>query len=291
MHRTLTARSAFFMAGVILLALGACEKRTAEKSIVSDVAPPSGSAQAPEPADAAETEGPVDAETLPYADVGEKLVYGYFAFPSDMAEPLPAMLLVHDWWGLDDDMRTAANRLAAAGYMVLAIDLYGGATTNNVGKAREITIGVVENAADVEENIRQAIEFVDVAGAPSVGIAGWGFGGGYALNAALSFPDRINAVVVFYGQVPGNTDRLATLASPVLGLFGAADLSVPVDSVEAFAAATSRLGKPAEIEIYDGAGQGFADPKQRRFDTAIAARAWKRMLDFLAENLSSAKES
>jgi len=291
MQRILAGRSALCMAGVILLAIGACEKRTTEESDVSDAAPPSRSAQPPETAEAAETERAVDAETLPYADVGEKLVYGYFAFPSDMAEPLPAILLVHDWWGLDDDMRTAANRLAAAGYMVLAIDLYGGATTNNLDKAREITIGVVANAADVDENIRQAIEFVDVAGAPSVGIAGWGFGGGYALNAALRFPDRINAVVVFYGQVPGNTDQLATLASPVLGLFGAADLSVPVDSVQEFAAATSRLGKPAEIEIYDTAGQGFADPKQRQFDAAIAARAWKRMLDFLAENLPSATTS
>ena len=290
MHRTLTGRSASLMAGAILLALAACEKRTAEKSDATDVVPPSGLAQPLQPS-ATETERPVDAETLPYAEVREKLVYGYFAFPSDMAEPLPAMLLVHDWWGLDDDMRTAANRLAAAGYMVLAIDLYGGETTNIVAEAREKTIGVVENASDVQENIRQAIEFVDVAGAPSVGIAGWGFGGGYALNAALSFPDRINAVVVFYGHVPGNTDRLATLASPVLGLFGAEDLSVTADSAEAFAAATSRLGNPAEIEIYEGAGQGFADPKHRRFDTVIAARAWRRMLDFLAENLSSAKES
>ncbi|HEX5786773.1 MAG TPA: dienelactone hydrolase family protein [Woeseiaceae bacterium] len=228
---------------------------------------------------------PVDAETLPYADVEEQLAYGYFAFPSDMVEPLPAILLVHDWWGLDDDMRAAANRLAASGYIVLAVDLYGGETAADAGAAREKTIAVFENTDAVAENIRQAIDFVEVAGAPAVAIIGWGFGGGFALDTALEHPDRIDAVVVFYGQVPGSADRLATLDAPVLGLFGGADSSITRESVEAFGAATHRLGKPADIEIYADAGQGFADVRRRAYDAALAARAWQRMLEFLATHL------
>lgn len=239
-------------------------------------------ASAPAPA-----ERPVDAETLPYADVEEKLAYGYFAFPSDMVEPLPAILLVHDWWGLDDNMRESANRLAAAGYIVLAIDLYGGETPTEAGAARAKTIGVVENAGAVAENIRQAIEFVDVAGAPSVGIVGWGFGGGFALNAAVQFPERFDAVVVLYGQVPGNADRLAALEAPVLGLFGDSDSGIPRQSVEAFEAAMHRLGKPAEVEIYADAAHGFADPRRRQYDPALAARAWQRMVDFFAAHLAT----
>lgn len=224
---------------------------------------------------------PVDAETLPYADVNEHLVYGYFAFPSDMVEPLPAMILVHDWWGLDDQARDAANRLAAAGYMVLAVDLYDGETVTEAAAAREKTITLVENPKAIDENIRQALDFVDIAGAPSVGIAGWGVGGGYALNAALVFPGRIDAAVIFYGQVPADTDRLATLEAPVLGLFGADDRTVTAESAQAFAAATNRLGKPAEIEIYPEAGHGFADPRRRHYAPDVAATAWQRMLDFL----------
>ena len=272
------------------LLLSACEPQSGEPepAAPSDAtaagrAPPaaneSGSPAAP--AD----ERPVDAETLPYADVEEQLAYGYFAFPSDMVEPLPAILLVHDWWGLDDDMRAAANRLAAAGYIVLAVDLYGGETAADAAAARAKTIGVFENADAVAENIRQAIDFVEVAGAPAVAIIGWGFGGGFALDTALEFPDHIDAVVVFYGQVPGSADRLATLDAPVLGLFGGADSSITRESVEAFAAATHRLGKPADIEIYADAGQGFADIRRRAYDAALAARAWQRMLEFLATHL------
>lgn len=277
------------VAMIAVAGLASCERR---ESAPGEPPPPEARVEekAP-PVEPPSAERPVDAETLPYADVNEKLVYGYFAFPSDMVEPLPAMLLVHDWWGLDDDIRTAANRLAAAGYIVLAVDLYAGETETEAAAAREKTIAVVESAADVEENIRQALDFVEVAGAPSVGIVGWGFGGGFALNAALAFPERIDATVIFYGQVPGSTDRLATLDAPVLGLYGAEDRTVSPESVQAFAAATNRLGKPAQIESYAGIGHGFADPKRRHYDAGAAARAWQRMLDFLTTYLPVAEES
>jgi carboxymethylenebutenolidase len=229
---------------------------------------------------------PVDAETLPYADVNESLVYGYFAFPSDMVEPLPAMLLVHDLWGLDEEMRKSANRIAAAGYIVLAVDLYAGETYADAALARQKAIAIVENPKSIEENIGQALDFVDVAGAPSVGVAGWGFGGSYALNAGLRFADRIDAVVVFYGQVSSDADRLAALEAPVLGLFGAKDSTVTPESALAFDAAMNRLRKAAEVEIYPDAGHAFADPRRSQFDAEIAAAALTRMLDFLADALA-----
>jgi len=204
-----------------------------------------------------------------------------------MVEPLPAVVLVHDWWGLNDETRKAADRLAAAGYMVLAIDMYAGETLDRADEARKRTIAVLENPADVEDNVRQALEFVDIAGAPSIGIVGWGFGGGWALNAALAFPERIDAVTMFYGQVGSDTSRFSDLSIPVLGLFAEKDRAIPVETVEAFAEATNLAGNPADIEIYAGAGHGFADPARSGFDPALAARAWQRMLDFLALALTS----
>lgn len=258
----------------------------APEAAVPDAAPPVDAATEvvdPMPA----PDRPVDSELLPYADVREHLVYGYFAFPSDMVEPLPAVVLVHDWWGLNEVTRMAADRLAASGYMVLAIDMYAGETLDRADQARQRTISVLENPSDVEENVRQALEFVDIAGAPSVGIVGWGFGGGWALNAALAFPGQIDAVALYYGQVGADTSRFGNLSTPVLGLFAESDRAVPVATVEAFAEATNLAGNPAEIEIYPDARHGFADPARSAYDPRLAARAWQRMLDFLAQTLTT----
>lgn len=290
MLKTRTRSAQCFIAGTVAIvaALGGCQRsQPHDDQPRKDTAAPVSEAPAVvPPSPGAGGQRSVDAETLPYADVNESLVYGYFAFPSDMVEPLPAMLLVHDLWGLDEEMRKTANRLAAAGYMVLAVDLYSGATHADAARARENAIAIVENPKAIEENIGQALDFVNVAGAPSVGIAGWGFGGSYALNAGLAFPDRIDAVVVFYGQVSSDADRLASLEAPVLGLFGGKDTTVTPESALAFGAAMNRLRKPAEVEIFPEAGHGFADPRRRQYDAAIAATALERMLDFLADALA-----
>ena len=290
MLRSRTGSAQYFVAGTVALfaVLVGCERN---ESVADQPAGDTAGALKAVPAEVvpepdAGVERSVDAETLPYADVNERLVYGYFAFPSDMVEPLPAMLLVHDLWGLDEEMRKTANRIAAAGYIVLAVDLYAGETHADAALARQKAIAIVENPKSIEENIGQALDFVDVAGAPSVGIAGWGFGGSYALNAGLTFADRIDAVVVFYGQVSSDADRLAALEAPVLGLFGAEDSTVTPESALEFGAAMNRLRKAAEVEIYPDAGHAFADPRRSQFDAEIAAAALTRMLDFLADALA-----
>jgi carboxymethylenebutenolidase len=269
------------------LLLSACERResgAAGTGAESATAAPPAATTATPPA----PDRPVDAERLAYAEVEEQLVYGYFAAPSDMVEPLPALLLVHDWWGLDDETRAAANRLAAAGYMVLAVDLYGGETVADIAAARLKNIDIVENVRAVQSNLQQAVQFVGAVGAPSVGMVGWGAGGGIALNTAVDNPERISAVVLYYSQVPTSSDDLATLEARVLGMFGSDDRTISADSIDAFAAAMNRLSNPADIEIYAGAGHGFADSQRRQYNPAAAARAWQRMLDFLAANLVEA---
>ncbi|HNP34547.1 MAG TPA: dienelactone hydrolase family protein [Woeseiaceae bacterium] len=230
---------------------------------------------------------PVDAETLPYADVNENLVYGYFAFPSNMIEPLPAVILIHDWWGMNEDTRASADQLASEGYMVLAVDLYGGETFETADAARKQTILMLENAADVEENIRQALEFLRVAEAPAIGTAGWGFGGSWALNTALKFSEDIDATVIFYGQVATDEERLRPVNAPVLALFGARDRAIPVAMAEGFKEAMQHLRKPAEVHIYPDAGHAFADPKRSNFNQRDTDDAWSRMLAFFAKNLAA----
>lgn len=225
-------------------------------------------------------------ERLPYAEVGDELVYGYFAFPSDMIDPLPAIIIVHEWWGLNDQVRAMADRLAAEGYIVLAVDLFSGKTGATAVEARQLMLSVIENPDLADENIRQAYDFVDsTAGAPRIGSIGWGFGGDWALNTAMLFPDELDAVVIYYGQMTDDEDVLRPINTPILGLFGAKDNIIPVESVRKFEAALERLRKNYEIHIYPAAGFAFANPSSRSYVAETAEDAWTRTLGFLVFNL------
>ncbi|MDX1508717.1 MAG: dienelactone hydrolase family protein, partial [Woeseiaceae bacterium] len=233
-----------------------------------------------------EPERPVDAETLPYADVNDELAYGHFAFPSDMIEPLPAVILIHEWWGLNDNIRAVANRLAAEGYMVLAVDLYSGQTATSAEEARQLMLGVVEDPETARENLRQALAFVgDVAEAPKVATVGWCFGGGWSLNAAYMFPGDVDASVVYYGQVTSDRDKLRAIRAPVLGLFAAEDRGIRVESVREWEQAMQQLGLEYELEIYPGVGHAFANPTGNNYNAEAAEDAWQRTLRFLEEHL------
>lgn len=256
----------------------------------SDASPNVGATSAG-PAVTATPQRPVVAETLPYAEVDEELVYGHFVFPADMVDPLPGVIVIHEWWGLNDGMRAMADRIAAEGYVVLAVDLFGGGSTSSPAEAREMMVTVVENPALAEENIRQAYQFlVDSGQAPRIGAIGWDFGGGWALNAAMLFPDELDATVIYYGQVTSDDRRLAPLDVPILGLFGQDDRGIPVASVRAFEQALERLGKNYEIEIYPGAAHGFADATGNNYNAAVAEQAWSRALAFLDRHLSVSTE-
>jgi carboxymethylenebutenolidase len=240
------------------------------------------------PSDAAMIEPTVsvDSEILAYADVDDELVYGYLAYPSGMTEPLPAIIMIHEWWGLNDNIRAMANRLAAEGYMVLAVDLYGGETATSAGAARVKMLEVVENPQQAKENLRQAVGFLNIAGAPAIASLGWCFGGGWSLNSAMLFPEELDATVIYYGQVTNDDEKLRVIDSPLLGFFGGADRGISVDSVNAFETALQRLRKDYEIHIYPNVGHAFANPTGNNYNRDAAEDAWNRTLEFLARNLS-----
>lgn len=237
-------------------------------------------------AEAPREERPVTAETLPYAEVDDQLVYGHFAFPEDMLDPLPGIIVIHERWGLDDGTRGLAERLAAQGYVVLAVDLFGGETATDVSVARALMLPVIENPEVASENIRQAYEFLSNIGqSPAIATLGWSFGGNWALNTALLYPDDLAAAIIYYGQVTNNEEKLRPLNVPLLGLFGANDRGVTVDTVREFEGVLESLGKEYDIEIYNGVGHAFADPTRSNYNAAIAEQAWAKVLAFLEQHL------
>lgn len=228
----------------------------------------------------------VVSERLPYAEVANELVYGHFVFPADMIDPLPAIIVIHEWWGLNDNVRAMADRLAGEGYIVLAVDLFGGKTATSPEAARQQMLNVVENPDPAADNMRQAIDFVNAtAGAPRIGTLGWCFGGGWSLNATMLFPEELDAGVIYYGQVTDDEDRLHAINAPILGIFGAEDKGISVASVHSFEAALERLRKNYEIHIYPGADHAFANPSGKAYNAEAADDAWQRTLEFLNHHL------
>ncbi|MGB5354426.1 MAG: dienelactone hydrolase family protein [Woeseia sp.] len=225
-------------------------------------------------------------ERLPYAEVGDHLVYGYFVFPADMVEPLPAVIMIHEWWGLNEGMRAMADRLAGEGYIVLAVDLFNGQVAATPEAARNLMLKVLESPGAAEENLRQARDFLqNIARAPAIASLGWCFGGGWSLNTALLFPNEIAAAVIYYGQVTDDEEKLEALTAPVLGIFAAEDRGIPVGGVRAFESALQRLRKDFEIRVYPGVGHAFANPSGNSYNAAAANDAWQLTLSFLDQKL------
>ncbi len=288
MHITghVTGRSllALIASGIVLAACGEPDKESESAPAAAAPAPAVEETAAPQRESEARA---IISEDMPYAEVGDELVYGYFVAPSDMFEPLPAVIMIHEWWGLTDEMRARADRLASQGYIVLAVDLFGGQTASDPTAARKLMLSVVEDPESANENIRGAFEFVsETAGAPRVGAIGWRFGGTWALNTALLYPDDLDAAVVYYAQVTSDEDELRPVNTPILGLFAGDDVSIKPDQVEALKSALEALRKDYDIQVYPGARQRFASESANTYDATAANDAWNRTLDFLGRHLA-----
>lgn len=281
--------SAIFGVFCILFGLAACTSGNDGESPAGVATEPSvKSVVAPQPDVAVVLDREVITETLPYAERGDQLVYGDFTFPADMVAPIPAVILIHDRWGLNDATRQLVRQLAAEDYIVMAIDLFGGRVADTPGAARALEIRVFENPQLAATNIRQVYEFLkDTFGAPSVAVVGFGFGGGWSLNAAMLLPDELSASINYYGQVTSDQEKLGAVNVPILGLFAEDDRAIPTRNVFAFEVALESLGKEFEIEIIAGVGRGFADPQANKYDAEKAALAWQQMLSFLKRHMAA----
>ena len=228
----------------------------------------------------------VTGETVSYGTVGGVLVDGYLVRPKQARGRLPGLIVIHEWWGLNDNVRAEAARLAAEGYVVLAVDLYGGKLATEPPAAMKLSQELTANPGPAEENLRAAYKYLDeVEKVPRIGTIGWCLGGRWSLRAAVILPDQIDATVIYYGTVKATDPELAKLRMPILGLFGSKDRVVPVATVVAFEANLKRLGKNADIHIYEGAEHAFANPSGTAYDPQAAEDAWRLTTAFLKEYL------
>ncbi len=239
------------------------------------------------PVAAAAADGsPVDSVVtteVTYATVDGRDVTGFLAEPAGASGSIPGVVVIHEWWGLNDNIRTMARRLAGRGYAALAVDLYGGAVAATPDSARTL-VGSVDEAA-ARENLRQAHGWLAERGSPRVASIGWCFGGGWSLRTALLLPDELDAAVIYYGSLVTDPDRLAALELPVQGHFGSEDGSIPVEEVRAFDQALTDAGVTHEVYVYEGAGHAFANPSGERYREEAARQAWARTLAFLKNHL------
>lgn len=216
---------------------------------------------------------------------GDETVQGVLYAPPGNG-PFPALVVIHEWWGLNDWVKEQASKLSDQGYVALAIDLYRGKVATTPDEAHEIMRGVPEDRA--KRDLNAAFEFL--ASQPSVkknriGAIGWCMGGGYALDLALQQP-TLAADVINYGHLATDRDTLKKINAPVLGIFGALDHGITPDDVHKFGAMMDELGKKIEIKIYDDAGHAFENPNNKDGYRAVdAADAWNRTVKFLAANL------
>jgi len=246
------------------------------------------SGDAPVPSPRAEVSvGQVAGTDVIYGRQGENDLKGFIAYPEGgEADELPAILLVHEWWGLNDNIRSVARQFADQGYRALAVDVYQKEAASDPDQARSMMQEALSDTQTMMDNIRQAYAYLtEVADSPRVGVVGWCFGGGVSLETALALPSDIDATVIYYGRLVTDAERLATLEMPVLGLFGGADQGIPVADVRQFEKTLRDLGKEADIQVYEGAGHGFANPSGRSYDQAAADDAWGKTLTFFATHL------
>jgi carboxymethylenebutenolidase len=213
-------------------------------------------------------------------------VQGYLARPAGPG-PFPAVIVIHEWWGLDDWVRQQADALAAAGSVALAPDLYHGKVTSKQEEAHQLMSGLSEDRALAD--LKAA--FAHLQGMKEVrkdrtGVIGWCMGGRYALRLAVEEP-RLAAAVVYYGAPPTDPAAIARIKAPVLGNFGAEDKGPSPEAVRAFEAAMKKAGKSVDVKIYEGAGHAFANVNNPwgGYRKEAAEDAWKRTLAFFETHL------
>ena len=249
---------------------------------------------------------PVTGSTVSYAttESGEAIT-GYIAEPErpdsvleargldPSTANLPGLIVIHEWWGLNDNIRTATRRLAGEGYRALAVDLYRGSTADTPQDAQALMQTAMESPENMLANLQAATTFLREEGnAPRIGIMGWCFGGGMALNGAIAQPEALDALVMYYGRVrDAEQSELDALDMPIMGHFGEEDSSIPVENVQAFEQLLNDLGKTAEIYTYADAGHAFANPSGQNYNADAAATAWDRTTRFLRDALYPASTS
>lgn len=201
----------------------------------------------------------------------------YLARPN--ATAAPGILVLHAWWGLNDDVKGVCDSLAAHGYVAYAPDLYGGRVATSIAEAERLSQHL--DAAQASAEVQQAAHtLAHAADSRDIGVMGFSLGAYFALKLSDEMPDLVRAVAVFYGTGHYN---FAHARARYLGHFAENDPYEPAEAVDGLAQALAAVNRPAELYRYAGVGHWFCEPSRPdAFAADAAALAWQRTLAFLA---------
>jgi len=223
---------------------------------------------------------------IEYMSADGTVIEGYLAIP-DGSGPFPAVLMIHEWWGLNQDTAELADALSAEGYVVLAGDAFRGSVASTAGDARK---QVTETPRDqIAADLDAGLDFLrshEMVDPNRVAAQGFCFGGTQSMYMGTRNPE-LAAVVIFYGGGPiTEANQLGSMkqAGPVLGIYGEEDSGIPVDQVRSFQRAMNQQGVENTVTIYPGVGHAFV--KSDTYNRGGAPeKAWNQMIGFLDENL------
>jgi carboxymethylenebutenolidase len=204
---------------------------------------------------------------------------GYLALPKGgHGKPV---LVLHAWWGLNATIKAFCDRLAAAGFVAFAADLYHGEVAATIPDAERLGHGVDSNFLDTRAEVATAAKYLaERAGQPDLAVIGFSLGASYALDLAVTEPERVHSVVVFYGSWGEHFERSK---AAYLGHFAENDPYEPAAGVDALEAALKAAGRPATIHRYPGTGHWFFEPdRTEAYNPEAASLAWERTVAFLS---------
>jgi carboxymethylenebutenolidase len=221
---------------------------------------------------------------------------GYLVYPvssnDTLSNKLPAVVMIHEWWGLNENIKNMANILAKQGFVVLAADLYKGEVADNPQRAMELVQSVRNNQNNSIDNLQSAVKYLGSlpnVNSSKIASMGWCFGGGQSLQLALNSEEHpLVATIIYYGT-PLVTDEasLSKIKWPVLGIFGDKDQAIPIQEVNLFRTSLDQSGITNEIHIYKGVGHAFANPSGDNYAPKETEDAWQKTLSFLKKYVVS----
>jgi carboxymethylenebutenolidase len=216
---------------------------------------------------------------------GEDTVKAYLTTPEGSG-PFPALIVIHEWWGLNDWIKQNADDFARRGYVSLAIDLYRGSIATSSEEAHELSRGLPEDRAlrDLKSAFAFLSKHVNV-NKQKIGAIGWCMGGSYSLTAALHLGD-LAAAVICYGRLVTEDEEIEKIACPILGIFGETDRGIPASSAKTFERRAQQLEKDVRVTVYPKVGHAFMNPNNtKNYDAQTTAEAWQRIHAFLDAKL------
>jgi carboxymethylenebutenolidase len=215
---------------------------------------------------------------------------GYLVYPvssnDTVSKKLPAVVMIHEWWGLNENIKNMANLLAKQGFVVLAADLYKGEVADNPERAMEL-VQIARNNQNISiNNLQSAVKYLSLlpnVDSSKIASFGWCFGGGQSLQLALNSQEHPLAATILYYGTPLVTDKalLSKIKWPVLGIFGDKDQAIPVEEINQFGNSLNQSGITNNIHIYKGLGHAFANPSGDNYAPKETEDAWQKTLSFL----------